>query len=162
VHVATELDRWAARTGDPIGADDVEPFNWTFAELGRATTGAAYMTALDELHALGRQLAAWWAGGFDLFVSPTLSTPLPELGVLAPDVDIDVTFPLMTEMAQFTPPWNLTGQPAMSLPLHWTPEGLPIGVQFVAAYGREDLLVRVAAQLEQAQPWSGRWPPLAT
>jgi amidase len=120
------------------------------------------MTALDELHALGRQLAAWWAGGFDLFVSPTLSTPLPELGVLAPDVDIDVTFPLMTEMAQFTPPWNLTGQPAMSLPLHWTPEGLPIGVQFVAAYGREDLLVRVAAQLEQAQPWSGRWPPLAT
>jgi amidase len=161
VHIAAELDRWSARTGDPIGVDDIEPFNWTFAELGRSTRASAYMAALDELHAQGRQLAAWWEGGFDLFVSPTLSAPLPELGVFSPDADILETFPLMTELAQFTPPWNLTGQPAVSLPLHWTPEGLPVGVQLVAAYGREDLLVQVAAQLEQAQPWADRWPPRA-
>jgi amidase len=160
VHIATELDRWATRAGDPIGADDVEPFSWMFAEIGRATSGTQYMTALDGLHDVSRRLAAFWADGFDLFVSPTLSMPLPELGVLAPGVDIAATFPVMTELAQFTPPWNLTGQPAISLPLHWTPEGLPIGVQLVAAYGREDVLIRVAAQLEQALPWHDRRPPI--
>jgi len=61
----------------------------------------------------------------------------------------------------FTPACNATGQPAISLPLHWSADGLPVGVHFVAAYAREDLLVRVAAQLEQAQPWVDRRPPLA-
>ena len=59
-----------------------------------------------------------------------------------------------------TLPFNMSGQPAISLPLHWTPDGLPIGVQLVAAFGREDLLLAVAAQLEQAAPWAGRRPPL--
>jgi amidase len=60
----------------------------------------------------------------------------------------------------FTRPFNLTGQPAISLPLHWTPEGLPVGIQLVGAMGREDLLIRVASQLEQAQPWINRRPPV--
>jgi amidase len=58
----------------------------------------------------------------------------------------------------FTPPWNMSGQPAISLPLHWNADGLPIGVQLVAAYGREDVLIRVAAQLEAAHPWAERHP----
>jgi len=159
VHIATELERWAARTGDQIGADDVEPFNWTFAEIGHATTGSGYMTALDELQAMGRRLGAWWQD-FDLFVCPTLSEPLPELGVFAPTAELFENLELMSALAQFTPPWNLTGQPAMSLPMHWTPDGLPIGVQLVAAYGREDVLIRVASQLEQALPWNDRRPPV--
>ena len=57
-------------------------------------------------------------------------------------------------------PWNITGQPAISLPLHWTPDGLPVGVQLVADMGREDLLIRVAAQLEQAAPWAASRPPV--
>jgi len=60
----------------------------------------------------------------------------------------------------FTRPFNITGQPAISLPLHWTPEGLPMGVQLVAAMGREDLLIRVTSQLEQARPWIDRRPPV--
>ena len=67
-----------------------------------------------------------------------------------------------TPYAIFTAGFNASGQPAISLPLHWSEDGLPIGVQLVAAYGREDLLIRVAAQLEQAQPWAGRWPELAS
>jgi amidase len=161
VHVATELTRWSERTGDPIGADDVEPFNWTFAEIGHASTGAAYMSALDELHRLGRHLATWWADGFDVFVCPTLSEPLPELGVFAPGADLIANLERMTEIAQYTPPFNLTGQPAMSLPMHWAPDGVPVGVQLVAAYGREDILIRLASQLEQAQPWDDRWPPVS-
>ena len=58
----------------------------------------------------------------------------------------------------YTAQFNMTGQPAVSLPLHWTPDDLPVGVQLVAGYGREDVLVRVASQLEQAAPWAGRRP----
>ena len=65
------------------------------------------------------------------------------------------------EVIPFTPAFNATGQPGISLPLHWTPEGLPVGVHFVSAYAREDLLIRIAAQLEQAEPWANRRPPIS-
>jgi amidase len=65
------------------------------------------------------------------------------------------------EVVPFTPAFNATGQPAISLPLHWNAQGLPIGVQLVARYGREDVLLRVAAQLEEAVPWAGRRPPVS-
>ena len=89
---------------------------------------------------------------------PVLPTPL---GAFAgtPDNPLE-GLALSTTVVLFTAPFNISGQPAISLPLHWTEDGLPVGVQLVAAYGREDLLLRVAAQLEAAAPWADRTPPI--
>ncbi len=84
-----------------------------------------------------------------------LAVPPPEIGYLS---DPELGGQRVTEVLQYTAQFNITGQPAISLPLHWTADGLPVGVQLVAAYGREDLLLRVAAQLEEAQPWASRTP----
>ena len=111
----------------------------------------------------------WFAGpqdrsgqaGFDVLVTPTLAEPPPPLGTFAPQPG-NVLAGLFRAGAfcPFTPPVNTTGLPAVSLPSTRHPEGLPVGVQFVAAYGREDVLLRLAAQVEAARPWSARRPPV--
>ncbi len=157
--IARDLERWSERTGDPIGPDDVEPGNWAMAEGGRAVTGAQYLAGLEAMNDYTRRVASWWADdGFDVLVTPTIAQPPPKLGLMASTADPGEALTLMGELAQFTVPWDVTGQPAVSLPLHWTADGLPVGVQLVAAYGREDLLLRVASQLEQAAPWADRRP----
>ena len=105
------------------------------------------------------RVASWWAGGFDLLLTPTVCEPPALLSELTVDPlrPWDLLERIGPHMA-FTEPFNVTGQPAISLPLHWTPEGLPVGVQLVAAIGREDLLLRVASQLEREAPWSGAPP----
>jgi amidase len=103
-------------------------------------------------------MGAWWAGGFDLLLSPTLGGPPPRLGELMDPADGGAK---ITALVPYTTHFNVTGQPAISLPMHWNDAGLPIGVQLAAAYGREDVLFRIAAQLEQAQPWSHRRPPVS-
>jgi amidase len=110
------------------------------------------------MYAWARRVVGWWEDGFDVLVTPTTTQPPPRLGVMAPDADLDQLSSLVGALTRLVAPFNATGQPAISLPLHWTPDGLPVGVQFVAAYGREDLLFRLAAQLEAAQPWQARLP----
>lgn len=157
--IARDFDRWSARVGVPIGPDDVEPWNWGIAEVGRAVTGAAYLDALERLQAASRRLGAWWKY-HDLLVTPTLGATPPRLGTISPDQPMDAVLPIVSRLTQLLTPWNMTGQPAISLPLAMTADGLPVGVQLVAAYGREDLLLRVAAQLEAAMPWADRRPPI--
>ncbi|HEX8135180.1 MAG TPA: amidase family protein, partial [Actinomycetes bacterium] len=91
--------------------------------------------------------------------TPTISEPPPPLGDYAAPPD-NPFWPITRSIVEvaFAIPFNMTGQPAISLPLHWTADGLPVGTQLVAAYGREDLLLRVAARLEQARPWARRRP----
>lgn len=158
---AWNLDYWSRRTGAQVGQDDVEPLTWALADLGRSSTAAEWLGAREWLQANAREVAAWWAEGHDLLLTPTIAEPPPVLGSFdsPPDNPLHGLF-RAAEVVPFTPPFNVTGQPAVSLPLHWSPDGLPIGVQLVAAFGREDLLLRVAAQLEAAQPWIDRRPPV--
>lgn len=152
------LTYWSAATERTIGAEDVEASTWTLAEMGRAVSGDGYVEAMTWLRSYGCRMAQWWTG-FDLLVTPTLAEPPPRLGELCVTSDDPFVGLLRAvPLAVFTTPFNATGQPALSLPLHWNEAGLPIGVQLVAAYGREDLLLRVGAHLEQARPWAHRVP----
>jgi amidase len=158
------LDWWSRTLGGrEFVASDVEPVTWALVELGRSITAPQWLGAREWLQAFSRRMAAWWGpdGEFDLLVTPTLAEPPPLLGQFGstPDNPLQGLF-RAAGLVPFTPPFNVTGQPAISLPLHWSDSGLPIGVQFVAAMNREDVLLRIAAQLEEAVPWAGRRPPV--
>ena len=159
--VAWTLDRWSRLVGKPIEAQDVEPYTWAFAELGRRATSATLQEGLENLIAAARAFAGWWSEGYDLLLTPTIAVPPFELGFLAsPPENPLATLFKAGSICPFTGPYNMSGQPAISLPLHWSRSGLPIGVQLGAAYGREDVLLRVATQLERARPWADRCPPI--
>ncbi len=143
----------------PYRRRGVEPTTWLVAEMGREVSAPAYLSAVEALHAYTRRMASWWASGFDVLLSPTLGEPPPRLGELVAPADNPLAgLARSASLVPFTAAFNITGQPAVSLPLCWNAAGLPIGVQLVAAYGREDLLFRVAAQLEAARPWAQRRP----
>jgi amidase len=172
--VALGLDSWSARVGAVIGADDVEPLTWMLAEMARALPTPSLLRSLDWLLRTTRLVAEWWEPpdsgaspasphrGFDLLLTPTLAEPPVLLGTFdSPPENPLAGLVRAAAFTPFTPPFNVTGQPAISLPGAPTRDGLPIGVQLVAAYGREDVLLRVAAQLEEADPWASRSPPIS-
>jgi amidase len=151
--VAARLDAFEAILDRRIAEDEVEPLTWALAQMGRGTSAPTYMNAWSWMEANNRKIAEHWET-YDLYLTPTVSEPPPPLGSFdAPEGDPLAAIYRAGQFAAFTPAFNATGQPAISLPLHRNADGLPIGVQLVAAYGREDLLIRVAAQLEQAQPF---------
>ena len=148
--------------GRELTAADVEPYTWVMAEMANGVSGVDLARALAASAAFTRSLAGWWAGGFDLLLTPTLGSVPPRIGELSPALDdADAFRTTLTALVPYTTHFNVSGQPAMSLPLHWNDDGLPVGVQLVAGYAREDVLFRVAAQLEQAQPWAHRRPPVS-
>jgi amidase len=115
---------------------------------------------MQNLQKISRQIAEAFEG-FDVLLTPTLGEPPAPLGTFdSPPGEPLAGLFRAAAYVPFTPPFNVTGQPAISLPLGVTTDGLPIGVQLVARTGREDVLIRVAAQLEAAAPWAGRRPPV--
>ncbi len=145
--------------GREVGPVDMDSDNWAVTELGQHVTAGRYLAAIEIYHRFQRQVAAWWAGGFDLLVTPTLTDPPPPIGEFLPDPAAPLdAFTRSGQLLTFTIPFNVTGQPAISLPLHCSDTGLPIGVQLVSAFGREDVLIRVASQLEEAVNWGSRRP----
>lgn len=160
---ATNMALGINKMGDWIGRqltpDDVEPVNWAQAEFARKVSGVEYGAALAAVAEYRRGLQHWWTEGWDLLLTPTLSEPPVKIGEHdAVDGDPMAGMKRAARFVGFTPPFNASGQPAISLPLHWNDDGLPVGVQLVAAYGREDLLIAVASQLESAHPWAARRP----
>jgi len=144
--------------GRPIGDDEIEPRNAAYRRAGRELSAVAYLESRGWLGMWARRMAGWW-NDHDLLLTPTLGAPPPELGwftAAGPQEEGARIANFIPYTAQF----NMTGQPAISLPLYWTPDGLPVGVQLAAAYGREDILIQVASQLERAAPWSERHPPI--
>ena len=163
--MAVGIDALGQTIGRPLTADDVEPVNWAQGEYAAHLSASEYAMALAAVGQYRRHVQGWWADGWDLLLTPTVAAPpLPIGGLYGDQADgVEPGNPMAPSIragrfVAFTPQFNSSGQPAISLPLHWNDDGLPIGVQLVAAYGREDVLIRIASQLEAAAPWAGRHP----
>ena len=148
--------------GRAARADEVEKVTWATAKLGEKVSGADYVSATQAAHRLGRQTAAFHAD-WDVLLMPGLATLPPKLGWIDMMMDdVDEYWQRVFTFSPFTVWFNITGQPAMMLPLGHTADGLPVAVQIVARYGDEATLFRLAAQLEAARPWFSRTPALVS
>jgi amidase len=157
---AAALTQLSVALGRELGPDDVEPLTWALAEMGRKVSGGDYLVAVAQHQLLTRMIAGVYET-FDLLLTPTLGEVPPPLGTFddsGPNPLDAIRRAGLT--AAFTALANVTGQPAISLPLAWSEDGLPIGIQLIGPYGGEDVLIRLAAQLEEAHPWAERVPPI--
>lgn len=154
------IDSMALYTQQEAKAEHFEPQTWALYQMGRQQTGSSYLLALQWLQRTSRDVARFMAD-YDVWLTPTLGEPPLPLGSF--DATPEDPMAGMRKAAQFvpfTPICNATGQPAMSVPLFWNDEGLPIGTHFVGRFGDEATLFRLAAQLEGARPWGDRRPPI--
>jgi amidase/6-aminohexanoate-cyclic-dimer hydrolase len=158
VSVARALDDGAKALGRAVTEKDVEPVTWSMAEQGRNTNSVAYSRAIATIHQIGFTMEKFHQT-YDIILNPTLGKPPVTLGTLSlTPKDMQAFGKEITAFSPFTSVYNVTGQPSMSVPLHWTPDGLPVGVMFSARFGDEATLFRLASQLEKAKPWAGRKP----
>ena len=157
---AAALGSIEARLGKPVERGQVEPLTWALAERGRSFSAADYLVAVSYLQQVARQLARFLLV-YDVWLTPTLAEPPVPLGTFdSPPEDPLAGYRRAHAFVPFTPLANVTGQPAMSMPLHWNVEGLPIGTHFTGRFGDEATLFALAAQLEEALPWANRRPSL--
>ena len=160
VQTAAIFDILEPIVGRPVTADDVEPVTWAIIERGRATSGVRHISDVEQVRVLGRQVAMD-LHPYDVFVTPTLTQPPRPLGHWdMSETDLDRYNALWTD-GVFTFPFNMSGQPAMSLPLHWSADGMPIGVQLAGRYGDEATILALGAVLEAEMPWKDRRPPVS-
>lgn len=154
VSTAFALDQVGEMLGRPLTPEDVEPATWFSAERGRKTPATDLLQTQYATQLFGRAMAAWWDDGWDLLITPTTAKSAPPIGELVSTPDnVLQSFINSLPYGTFTLPFNLTGQPAISVPMGETADGLPLGAQLAAAYAREDLLLQVAAQIEATNPW---------
>ncbi len=159
VGVAQTVTQREDQLGRKFAKDDIETINRINVEAGRKVSGLKYSLSRDITHRATRTLAAFQKD-YDVILSPTMASLPPEIGVLSLEQPFDEFILAAGAMSCFTSLFNITGQPAMSVPLHWTDAGLPVGVMFAGRFGDEATLFRLAGQLEQAAPWFNRLPSL--
>jgi amidase len=177
-----DIEEAARLSGRTPHASKFEPTTWALGLLGRSISAADFVAATRALQMDARRIGRFFTG-YDLLLTPTVSTPPPPVGSLQPSARDRAVLSMLGRMnagklldmmgmldeaageafefTPWTPVFNVTGQPAMSVPLEWNAEGLPIGLHFVGRFGDEATLFRLAAQLESAKPWSGRRAPVS-
>jgi amidase len=161
-NVANVVALREAALGRAARPEELERSTWAFRELGRdKISGADYARAIMVIHWLGRRLGAFMER-YDVLLTPTLAKPPVRLGEIdMMEMDQKLYRDRLRAYIPFTPIENAAGLPAISLPLAWNGEGLPIGSHFVGRFADEATLLRLAAQLESARPWAGRRPPIS-
>jgi amidase len=183
VETRASIEESEAALGRQATASDFEPATWAAGLIGSRIGGPAFVKEIRQLRRLARQIAHFFED-YDLLLTPTLSQPPLPTGALQPRGSaalaikllgglnagglLEVLRGMMTAASDifkfipYTPLANVTGQPAMSVPLFWNDDGLPIGIQFMGRYGDEATLFRLAGQPEKAQPWFDRKPDIST
>ncbi len=160
-YLTTIMDR-EAEIGRPPDAAELERVIWHRLEIARRTSASEYALAIRDLHRSGRQFNQFFVDR-DIHLTPTLARPPQPLGTF--DMNSDDVAGYLSGLygyIPFTAIYNATGNPACTIPMHWTDDNIPIGIQLGAGFGREDLLFQIAAQLEVAQPWQHRRPSFLT
>ncbi|TFG29016.1 MAG: amidase [Promethearchaeota archaeon] len=154
---------WERELNKKITQEDLEPVTWLVYQNAATRTGADYLIAVEHCQRFSRKLARWYHNGdYDLLLNTTLTVPPIKTGSLSPTnlAKAGRTIQFMSKLVAFTFVYNISGQPAMSVPLYWTENNIPIGIQFAAPFGDEATLFRLAAQLEQERPWIDKKPPI--
>ncbi|MEW5687872.1 MAG: amidase family protein [Pseudomonadota bacterium] len=155
---AAGMSRLIDRVGREPEEDELEPLTWTILKAGRRQTGADALRSLQETRMLNRATLAFFED-VDVYLTPVLGTPVPKIGFLDPvAVEPKEVNSRQGRVFPFTPPFNYSGQPSLSLPLETDSAGLPIGMMFTARYADEATLFRLAGQLEKEAPWKDRRP----
>ncbi len=157
-NAAANLREMVLRIGREPREDELEPLTWAGIRRGQKRTGEEVMGALHTLRDRCREILEFF-DDVDVYLTPVMGTPPPRIGYIDPvNLEPREVGRRQADVFPFTPPFNFTGQPAMSVPLAWSSDGLPLGMQFAARYADEATLFRLAAQLEQARPWIDRRP----
>jgi Asp-tRNA(Asn)/Glu-tRNA(Gln) amidotransferase A subunit family amidase len=160
-NIRTAIELYANKIGRQPSPEEFEKITWMFFESGAKASAADYARAVLAIHRTGRQVARWFEN-YDIVLSPTLAELPAKIGVLDMNTDDPEGYGRhVARYTAFTAPYNASGNPAVTVPLHWTESGLPVGVQLGGCYGDEATLLRVSAQLEQARPWLDRRPVLS-
>jgi amidase/6-aminohexanoate-cyclic-dimer hydrolase len=160
---ALSVDSAVRRRGRPLAADEIEGIARGAIAYARTVSGADYLEAINKVHAYGREMAAF-LDRYDVLLTATLAEPPAVIGRFNHKPEDYVDYRMgpgrVFAYSPFTAAFNASGQPAASLPLHWTADGLPVGVHLAAAFGRDEMLMGLCARIEEAQPWFDRRPPL--
>ncbi len=160
---ALSVESAVRRRGRPLEEGEIEGIARGAIAYARTVSGADYLEAINKVHAYGREMATFFEH-YDVLLTATLAEPPAKLGRFNHASDDYVDYRMgpgrVFAYSPFTAAFNASGQPAASLPLHWTADGLPVGVQIAAAYGYDELLINLSARIEEAQPWFDRRPPL--
>ncbi|HEY8572561.1 amidase [Phenylobacterium sp.] len=157
---ASGMERLIAEVGREPEEDELEPLTWSILKAGRRQAGADVMRSLQDTRMLNRRTLAAFED-IDVYLCPVLGEPVPEVGFIDPvNLEPKEVNRRQGRIYPYTPPFNYSGQPSISLPLHMDAKGLPIGMMFTAKYADEATLFRLAAQLEKEAPWKDRRPAI--